>query len=156
MTDKWRYNDDAWSESLTDEAKVSFLNSQLMIIANRIAMLKTGVFPSKIYFTVTNDSAGELAIEVMKVILAFYDTEFNCYFPNGVPKNWKSRNKRKMKKVPQRKFNKRDNGAVLLNSFIVDDADEFVYGAIYLDYTQEQIKMIYDELYDRKGKHDEE
>ena len=103
---KWKYNDDAWSESLTNEAKVSFLNSQLMIIANRIAMLKTGVFPSKIYFTVTNDSAGELAIEVMKVMLAFYDTEFNCYFPNGVPKNWKSRNKRKMKKKKKKKKKK--------------------------------------------------
>lgn len=149
---KWKYNDNVWTEDMTDEAKTSFLNSQLMIIANRIAMLKTGIFPSKIYFTVTNDSAGKLAIEVMQIILAFYDTEFNCYFPNGVPKNWKSRNKRKMKKVSQRKFNKRDNGAVLLNSFIVDDADEFMYGAIYLDYTQEQIEMIYNELFRKEKK----
>lgn len=143
---KWKYNDSAWLEDMSNEAMVSFLNSQLMIIANRIAMLKTGVFPSEIYFIVTNDIAGELAIEVMKVILAFYDTEFHCYFPNGVPKNWKRRNKQKMKKISKRKFNKRDSDSVLLNSFIVNDED-FVYGAIFMDYTKEQVKMIYDKLY---------
>lgn len=145
---KWKYNDGAWFEDMNEKAIVSFLNSQLMIIANRITMLKTGVFPSKIYFTVTNDVAGELAIEVMKVILAFYDIEFHCFFPNGTPKNWKNRNKQKMKKISKRKFSKRDSDSVLLNSFIVND-DDFVYGAIFMDYTKEQIKMIYDKLYKR-------